>query len=236
MFQFPTIFDWIERLSFLQGMPAAYLTLLTAFIIVVVWDWRVNIFALALQYFLTAILFVDVLDPRLAVVKLLVGWFICLMLYFTARQAQWGRIPNDVTEEEAEQLQSGARIRLGRWHISYAAPFRILLGLMMALVVFTVAQRPAFQLPAVSGPINLAIYALAGMGLLGLSLTSDPLKAGIGLLTFITGFELFYNTLEQSVAMLAFLAGGNLALTLAISYLTQVRHSLPVRLREKVQH
>ena len=75
--------------------------------------------------------------------------------------------------------------------------------------------------------MNLAIFALGGMGLVGLGLTTEPLKAGMALLTFMTGFELFYNSLEQSVAMLVFLAAANLVLALAVSYLAQTRHTLP---------
>jgi hypothetical protein len=97
--------------------------------------------------------------------------------------------------------------------------------LMMALVIWAIATAPGNQLPLVSAHVNLAIYALAGLGLLGLSLTGEPLKAGMGLLTFLTGFELFYNALEQSVAMLVFLAVANLLVVLVIAYLTQSRHA-----------
>ena len=228
MFQFPTIFDWIERLAWLRGLPAAYLVLLTAFLIVVVWDWRVTVLALAVQYLAAGLLFVDVLDPRLAVVKLLVGWFICLMLYFTARQVNWGRLPEDLTPDEAALLRpQDPQVHIGRFQLSRSALVRLALALAAAGTILFLGQRAAYQLPAVSGPLNLAIYALGGMGLLGLSQTTEPLKAGAGLLTFMTGFELFYNTLEQSASMLVFLAAGNLVLTLAIAYLTQMRHTPP---------
>ncbi|MFW5941610.1 MAG: hypothetical protein ACOCXI_07405 [Chloroflexota bacterium] len=228
MLQFPTIFDWIERLEMLRGLPAAYLALLTAFLIVVVWDWRVTVLALAVQYFAAGLLFVDVIDPRLAVVKLLVGWFICLMLYFTARQVNWGRLPDDLTPEEAALLRpQEPQVQIGRFQLSRSALVRLLLALAVTVAILLLGQRAAYRLPAVPATLNLAIYALGGLGLLGLSQTTEPLKAGAGLLTFMTGFELFYNTLEQSAAMLVFLAAGNLALTLVISYLTQVRHTVP---------
>lgn len=226
MADFPTIFDWLDSLSFMRGMPAAYLTLITALIIVTVWDWRVAILALTVQYFAAGLLFVDVLDPRLAIVKLLVGWFICLILYFTARQANWGRLPEDVTPAEAIQLRRQRILRFGPFLLPSSTPFRVFLGLMVALVVVTLSQRAGYRLPAVSPALNLAIFSLTAMGLLGVSLTTEPLRAGLGLLMFLTGFEFFYNSLEQSVLMLAFLAVTNLALTLAISYLTQTRHAL----------
>jgi hypothetical protein len=49
--------------------------LLTAVIIVVAWDWRLALLALAGQYLLAGLLFADVLDPRLMVVKVLNGLF-----------------------------------------------------------------------------------------------------------------------------------------------------------------
>ena len=95
MLTFPTIFDWLERLDFLRGLPAAYLALLAAGILTVIWDWRVAILALVVQYFAVGLLYAEVLDPRLAIVKLLVGVFVCLILYFTARQVGWGTLPSE---------------------------------------------------------------------------------------------------------------------------------------------
>lgn len=233
MFQIPTLFDWIERLDFLRGVPAAYLALLTAFIIVIAWDWRLALAALSVQYLAVAVLFLDGLDPRLAIIKLLVGWFICIMLYFTARQVNWGRLPEDISPEESLQWQRDQQLRFGPYLLPSNAPFRIFLALFVALAVITITQRQDFQLPAVSDALNLAILALCGMGLVGLGLTTEPLKAGMGLLTFMTGFELFYNNLEQSVAMIVFLAFTNLTLALTISYLTQTRHALPELFRQR---
>lgn len=233
MLQFPTIFDWIERLDFLRGEPAAYLTLLTGFLIVIAWDWRLALSALALQYFAASVLFLDGLDPRLSIIKLFVGFFICIILYFTARQVNWGRLPEDVSPAESVQWQRDQQLRFGPYLLPSNAPFRIFLALFVVLAVVTIAQRQGLQLPAVSGPLNVAILGLCGMGLLALGLTTEPLKAGMGLLTFMTGFELFYNNLEQSVAMIIFLAFANLTLTLTIAYLTQTRHALPEFFRQR---
>lgn len=227
MFQLPTLFDWIERLEFLRGTPAAYLALVTAFIIVIAWDWRLALAGLTLQYFAATVLFLDVLDPQLSIVKLFTGWFICIMLYFTARQVNWGRLPEDVAPDEAIQWRRQQQIRFGPYLLPSNTPFRLLLALLVVLAVFTLSQPQGLQLPAVTAPVNMAVLALCGMGLVGLGLTTEPLKAGMGLLTFMTGFELFYSSLEQSAGMLVFLAAANLILALAISYLVQTRHALP---------
>ncbi len=234
MFQLPTFFEWIERFQFLRGEPAAYLALLMAFIIVIAWDWRLALAALIAQYFFAGLLLLDGLDPRLAIVKLLVGWFICLMLYFTARQVNWGRLPADISAEEATQWRREQQVRFGPNLSPSNAPFRIFLALFVALAAITLAQRQGIQLPAVTAPVNLAVTGLCALGLLGLGLSSEPLKAGMSLLTFMTGFELFYNQLEQSITMIIFLAVANLALALTIAYLTQTRHALPELFRQQV--
>jgi len=68
-------------------------------------DWRLALFTLIVQYLAASLLFVDLLDPRLAIIKLFVGMFVCLILYMTARQVDYGRLPNDLTAAEAFFIQ-----------------------------------------------------------------------------------------------------------------------------------
>ncbi len=226
MDQIPSIFDYLRYFDFLRGDPAAYVVIITAAVILVVRDWRLSLMALIVQYLVAGFLFADVLDPRLAFMKVLVGLFICLILYITARQVHWGKLPEDVTAEEAVQLRQERLVRFGPYVLPTSTPFRIFLALMVILAMWALAQRPGFHLPAVPDHVNLAVYALVGLGLVGVSLTTEPLKAGMGLLTFFTGFELFYSALEQSLAMLALLAVANLTIALVIAYLVQARHAI----------
>lgn len=226
----PTIFDWLDTLDFLRGAPAAYGILVTSVVILIAWDWRLTLLALAAQYLIASFLFVDLLDPRLVNVKVLTGLFLCLMLYMTARQVNWGRMPADVAEVEVVSLSQRRGVYVGPFALPTTTLFRIFLALMMLLIALTLSQRPEFQLPAIPrdlNHINLAVYALVGTGLLGMGTTSEPIRAGISLLTFFTGFELFYSALEQSVVILAMLAIVNLTVTLAIAFLTQARHAIP---------
>jgi hypothetical protein len=225
MIDIPNILEFLEFFDFLRGSIAAYIILVTASVIFIVRDWRLSVLALAVQYLVVGLLFSDVLDPQLAFMKVVVGLFICLILYFTARQVNWGQLPPDVTEDEAVQLREERLLRFGPYMLPTDTPFRIFFALMVIVAVWTLSQRPVFQLPVIPDHFNLAIFALVGLGLVNLSFTSEPLKAGMGLLTFLTGFELFYSGLEQSVLMLAFLAAANLMVALVVSYLTQARHA-----------
>ena len=225
----PTIFDWLERFEPLRGYPAVIVILVTAALIALFWDWRLALLALIIQYLAVSLLFADLLDPRLAIIKLFVGMFVCLILYMTARQINYGRIPDDLTAEETARLKRDSkRVAVGRWTVSRDFAIRAIATALALLFVFIITQLSTIRLPGVPQElphINTAILILMSFGLVGLAASHDPIPAGMGLFTFLTGFELYYAALDQSVTMLAVLAALNLALALAIAYLAQVRHA-----------
>jgi hypothetical protein len=73
-------------------------------------------------------------------------------------------------------------------------------------------------------PVEIAFVAcwLGGMGMLGLVLSGDPLRAAFSLLTILTGFDLVYSGLEPSLTMVGFWAAFTLVASLAFSYLAAV--------------
>ncbi|MCP4358830.1 MAG: hypothetical protein GY796_12495 [Chloroflexi bacterium] len=230
---FPTIFDWLERFDFLRGYPAALAVLMSAVVVLLAWEWRVALFALAAQYLFVTLLYVDVLDPRLTVVKALVGWFVCLMLAITAGQVSWGRLPEDVLPDEVAQVAAERKWRLGPLAVPAALPLRLAAVLILLLVVIALTQQPdsgLLLLGEMDSSFRLAVYGLMGLGLLGLAVSDEPFLAGLGLLLFLSGFELFYSVLEQSVLMLAVLAAVNLLVALMIAYLVQKRYAIPALL------
>jgi uncharacterized membrane protein len=220
----PDILQFLGFFDFLRGNPAAYLVMVTAALLLILRDWRWSLLSLAVQYLISGLLFADVLLPHLAFMKVLVGVFICLILYITARQVDWGELPEDVTGEEAVQMRKERFVRLGTLILPTDTPFRVFLALIVCLAMWVMAQQTGSLLPTLPGHLHLAILALVGLGLATFSLTSEPLTAGVGLLTFLTGAELFYSALDQSVAMLAVLGAANLVIALVIAYLTQARH------------
>lgn len=225
MIELPNIIEFLEFFDFLRGNPAAYLVMLTAAMILILRDWRWSILFLIIQYLVAGFLFADVLLPHLAFMKVLIGMFVCLILYITARQVRWGELPEDVTGEEAVQLRKERFVRLGTLILPTDTPFRVFLALIICLVVWAMAQRADVLLTVLPVHFNLAILALVGLGLVTLSLTGEPLMAGMGLLTFLTGAELLYSALDQSVGMLGLLGIANLVVALTIAYLTQARHA-----------
>ncbi len=225
MGEIPTIFDSLRWFGFLRGEPTAYLLIVTAFVILVVADLRWSLFALLAQYLLVGLLLVDVLLPHLALLKVLGGVFVCLILYVTARQVNWGKLPNDVTLEEESELVSSGQLRMTGYSLKLDFPFRFMLGILVIVAVWFLVENLRLRLPIVPDYFNLAIFGLTALGLVTLSITSEPIKAGMGLFTFLTGFELIFGAIEQSGTVIVLFAAAILVLSLAISYLAQTRHA-----------
>jgi hypothetical protein len=208
----PIFIEILEKMSFLIGTPAVAGLALTASLIVVSGDWRLSLLALLAQYILSGLLFTRLLPPQLALIKIYVGALICPMLYWAARRVAWTRKRH--RQPEGPPLPPWPALTMG-------LPFRVLGMVLIGLAVY--ALGPAYPLPQVPWEIDLACYWLGLSGLLGLILTDEPFQAGLALLTFVTGCELFYAGLESSLLAMGFLAVGNLLLALVVVYLTVAR-------------
>lgn len=228
--EFPTIFDLIDRLAFLRGMPSVIILLAAAAIAVIVIDKRLAIGALLVQYAMVGLLIVDVLDPRLAVVYTIAGLFVSAILLVTAWQVNWGRPPSNLTADEAKRLGLGESRAVGPFAVSGRQLVRLIaaaagLGLALwaaggeGIVPDTVPAGLSYMTPAIAG--------LLGLGLAGLASSAEPLHSGVGLLIFMSGFALFFGFLDQSIAMTVALVTVQLVVAIATSYLAQARY-LPV--------
>ncbi|MCS7259991.1 MAG: hypothetical protein NZ765_04315, partial [Anaerolineae bacterium] len=152
--------------------------------------------------------------PEIALIKVLVGALICLMLYLAARQSGWSVLVNfGVTR----QLSSGD---VAETHppLSWTGLIFRALALCLVFVLTTVFARD-YPLPDTPPEVGLSCYWLMLVGLTVLMLNGQPLPAGPGLLTALTGFELLYTLLESSLTIMFLLAAVNLLLTASISYL-----------------
>jgi uncharacterized membrane protein YedE/YeeE len=83
------------------------------------------------------------------------------------------------------------------------------------------AYPPTFRhpLPEVPTDVTLACYLLAGLGLLLLGMSESPMQVGIGLLTFMSGFDLFYVALEPSLAVAGLFGAVSFLIALAAAYM-----------------
>jgi len=245
----PTLPELATQLSLVVTTSATVAAMLTAGVIVVIKDWRISLLALVLQYVIVGLLLMSEIRMELALIKTLVGVILCLVLYMTARHVDWGRPASlpaprrerderprrerderprrerderpptaDKVTDAAEQAPTPVPVRglLPTEH-----PFRFLAAALVMVAAYSGAS--AYPLPDVGQAISLAAYTLAALGLLAMGLTDEPLKAGLGLLTFVSAFELFYTVLEPSLIVVGLLGLANLLMGLAIAYLTVAR-------------
>lgn len=178
-----------------EGIFGTLFVVFTALIgasLLISWDWRWSVGALALQY-LAAFVFVSASWPlELAAVKLVSGWMAGSVLGLTLLS----------TRQDDQQQSSGAVI-----------VFRLLAAVLILLLVMGIAPRLADWAAAISLNQAWAALALIGLGLLHLGLSTSTFRIALGLLTFFSGFEVLYASVEASTLV----AGLQAVLTLGIA-------------------
>lgn len=213
----PTLVDLVERLSFLAAVGVAGV-FITAGLLVVSRDWRINVIALTVQYFFVALLLARQIRLEVAAVKGLVGWLICMVFYLTERRASTLQQAAASEESPATPTQ-----RWRRWAMSARASFSLLAVILIAVAAYTAALRLPLSESLISIDITLACYLLAGLGLLQIGLNEMPMQVGFGLLTFLSGFDLLYVSLEPSLAVAGLLGAVSFLIALAAAYLRTVQ-------------
>ncbi|MEJ2751842.1 MAG: hypothetical protein P8169_04045 [Chloroflexota bacterium] len=223
---FPSIFDWLETFSFLRGYPSVWLLLATGTLITLFLDWRLSLFALIVQYLVATLLYFDLLNPQLALIKLFVGMFVCLILYWTARQVDYGR--SHGSPGRSYPVKTGRKIQVGPLSMPRNLAERAAAAVIALLLVVILQWGFSLYLPGLPEGmdyINLAILLLITLGMAGVITSRDPLSSGMSVLTFLTGFELYFAAIDQTTRTLGLLAVLNFVVALVVSYLTQRGHA-----------
>ncbi len=214
----PTLADILAFLSTVPTTTALAALVVATCVLVAMHDWRLSIFALIVHYVVASLLLTRVIRADIAMIKMLVGMMVCMTLYVTARRVSEGSpapvTPDDKDSPYEEIPRSRLRLESG-WF------FRLLIAFLGLAVASTAATR--LTLPSAPSEIILACSILLTQGLLALSVTDDPLKGGLGILTVIIGFDLFYSTIEQSLIVVGLLGLVNFSIALTIAYLTTLQ-------------
>jgi len=213
----PILSDLLSRFVWLAALPAGIGVMVTATLLVVSRDWRLNVFALAVQYLFVTLLMTQIVRVEMAAVKGLIGWVTCVVFYLTEQQA------HTVAKSAAE-----AKVTVGNWFaarmagwrregISAQAAFSFMAVTVVAVSVYAAAA--ALPLPELSEGLTLICYLLVGLGVLLLGLSRDPLRTGVGMLMILSGFDLFYVALEPSLVVTGLLGSISFVIALGTAFL-----------------
>lgn len=180
--------------------PAVILVVLTGLILLTNQDWRLGISSLGVQYVGMFVLVAISWSLGMAAVKLIAGWMSAAVLgmALVGKPTRW-------RDEEIY------------WPMGFL--FRIFASSLVGLSILSFHPSIREWLPQVGPQQSLGGFVLIGMGLLQLGLTSRPLGTIMGLLTAISGFEVLYAVVEDSVLVAGLLAVINMGLALMGSYL-----------------
>jgi hypothetical protein len=210
--------DIAKTIAALPGTAVLIGLLIAAALLVILVNWRLLILALGAQYILIGLMLTRVVPIELAAVKALVGIMICPVLYITARRVNWGR-----PEEEAEEETPVERPRRRWWHILGAGwPVRVIVSVLALAISIGLASRSPLPIVAdqtLSRDLTIGAFSVMLLGLINAALAENPLKVGMGLLSLLAGFELFYTAVEPTLTIVGLLGLTNLFLALAIAYL-----------------
>lgn len=214
----PILSDLLSQILNLAALPSVIGVSVTATLLVVSRDWRLNVFALAVQYFFVTLLMTRIIRVEMAAVKGLIGWVICLVFYLTEQQAQSFQHATDSQPKVSVQNWFAARLEGWRQQgISARAAFNFMAVVLVGVAVL--ASALAMPLPQMSTGLTLVCYLLAALGILLLGLSQDALRIGLGLLMFLSGLDLFYVALEPSLAVTGLLGSISFVIALSVAYL-----------------
>jgi len=177
---------------------AFLLIVITAMVILIFRDWRINTAALALQYLGVFYLVTLSWPIGLAIVKLIVGWMATAAIGLTCLRQMDDNPPTESTS---------------------SLFFRALAGLMIILVMFVISstlQETVF--PNVDLVIIRSGLMIVGMALMQLGTNASPYLTIMSLLSFMAGFELIHAALERSTLLIGLMASVNLGLALVGVY------------------
>ncbi len=195
---------------------------LSASLLAITNSWRLRLTSLAVQYFCVALLLAQIVIWQVVLVRLIVGAGVVGILILTSRELT-GAYPwaqPVLPQASAAQPALWPALR-GFWKAEFSAdfPFRVAAVALATVAAGSLAGRPVALLAGLPVGLKMAGFLLCGLSLFGLGLSEEPLRAGLSLLTLLSGFELLYVVVEPSLAIVALLAVVDFGVALVVSYL-----------------
>lgn len=182
------------------AVPALILFVATSTILTLGLDWRISISAFVAQYLGVFILVGTTWPLEMAVIKIIAGWIAAAILGM-----ELVSIKTDRSGKESTLLSGNL--------------FRIFLAVLVGFAILAFVPEVARWFPQASYEQILGGILLMAMGVFYLGFSDHPFRVGIGILTFLSGFEIIFATFETSLVVAGFLSVLTLGLALVSSYL-----------------
>jgi hypothetical protein len=163
-------------------------------------DWRWLLGLLAVQYLGAAALAAQHWPLGMAAAKLVAGWMATAALGMTLTVLPY-------PEEVGELLWPQGR------------PYRLFMAGTIFVLAAAVTPRIEGAMSGVGSPVIAGTIVLTGLGLIHLGISSEVPRNVVGLLTVLSGFEIFYAAIEGSILVAGLLAVVNLGIGLGGAYL-----------------
>lgn len=206
----PELNDFLQYIRPLSSQTIQGLSLLLAAAILVLSDWRLTVAAFAGLHVLAGALLLETNIPReWGLLQWIVGALVGVMWFLSARRI-----------ETIQRRQQGTPWWRPQWRVNASTLQRLAVVLLLVVVIYVI--RPVLPFPNLDLQHARFATILALAGLLGLGLGDRPLRWGLclGLWVLATSFALQH--LRVDVGTVGLLAGLEILIGFAISYLIVV--------------
>ncbi len=182
-------FNLLEPYAVVAALASALLLLLTQ-------NWRLFLFAMALQYLAAFFLVGLVWAPGLAAVKVVVGWMAVAVI---------------------GAVKPGQGIDFRYRSSKMGVLFRFIAVVIAGLTVFTITPLTSEWMGIQQRTLFPGLM-LVTSGLLQLGLTGQLVRRFVGVLSVLVGFEIIFASLSSSVLLAGLMGMIHLGIALALSY------------------
>jgi hypothetical protein len=200
LYRYPFHYLFIDRREIVTDLIyaiALYLALFASLLILIRRQWTLNLLTLAVQFLCLFPILRSYLPFQPALIQPFTGLMVTLILYLTLLNV------GGIKRIDLRQRPTSGEL------------FRALAGiLLLSLLRAFIPQLQPAVFPTVPSTYLFLSLGLLVLGILQLGTTREPFYLAIGILTFLTGFQLLYNRLDFSLMLEALLVAVNLLLAI----------------------
>ncbi len=189
---------------------------ITASFVILIPDWRLALYALAVQYVVVATLISTLVPLPIAIVRVISGGLALMILYFTARQKleDLRRAYNEAADDEARDAIAQ---RASRQLFVVGFPFRLFALALVVVGIIGIVSSMSFL--GLTQDVLFGGVWLMMAGILVSVLSRDVLRLGLGILIFTSGFCILETATEESLLLYGLLNISDLLIALVIAHL-----------------